>query len=120
MHEVELASRILDMLRKVAAEKEAKVLEVNLRVGELNEPSALKLWLKKLSGDEFGSTKFNITQIPLAISCTCGFSGSAKAVDPHLPEPELGITCPRCGGRDISLTSGRELELVEVKLEALG
>lgn len=119
MHEVELATRVLDALRRLAAEKKARVLEVNLRVGELNEPRALKLWLKKLGGEEFGLTKFNIASVPLTISCKCGYSGGAKAVNPHLPEPELGIACPKCGGHEISLTTGRELEFVGVKLREI-
>ena len=120
MHEVELANRVLDALRRLAVEKRARVLEVNLRAGELNEPRALKLWLKKLGGEEFGSTKFNIASVPLTISCKCGYSGGAKSVNPHLPEPELGIACPKCGGHEISITTGRELEFVGVKLGRIG
>lgn len=117
MHEVELATRVLDALRAVAKENRTKVLRVKLLVGELNEPCALRLWLKKLGGDEFRSTKFSITPIPLTISCKCGYSGGARGVNPHLPEPELGIACPRCGRHEISLTTGRELEFLEVELE---
>lgn len=117
VHEVELATRVLNAIRKITAEHRARALEVNLRVGEINEPDSLQLWLKKLGGDEFKSTKFNITQVPITIKCECGYSGSARALDTHLPEPALGITCPKCGGHGISLTSGQEFEIVDVKLE---
>jgi Zn finger protein HypA/HybF involved in hydrogenase expression len=118
MHEVTLANRVLSALRTIAAEHNAKVLEVNLQVGELNEPRALHLWLKKLGSDEFKSTKFKITQVPLSIKCKCGYSGKADLPsDTHSPEPEIEILCPRCGGHEISLTSGRELEIIDVKMK---
>jgi hydrogenase nickel incorporation protein HypA/HybF len=118
MHEVELANRVLEMLRKVATEHRARVLEVDLRVGELNEPSALRLWLRRLGGDEFRSTKFKIEVAPLTIKCGCGYLGPVNPPsDTHLPNPELEISCPKCGGREISIRSGRELEVIQVKLQ---
>jgi len=118
MHEVVLANRILNALRTITVKHDAEVLEVNLRIGELNEPRALHLWLKKLGRDEFKSAKFNIAKVPLSIKCRCGYSGKADLpADTHLPEPEIEVVCPKCGGLDISLTSGRELEIVDVKLQ---
>lgn len=117
MHEVELATRVLKALHQISADQRARVLEVNLRAGEIDEPSSLRPWLKKLGGDEFNSTRFNIVRVPIMIKCKCGYSGEAKSLDIHLPEPELGIACPKCGGHGVSLTSGTELEIVNVKLE---
>jgi len=120
VHEVELANRVLNALHQISAERGARVLEVNLRVGEVNEPSSLRLWLEKLGGDEFNSTRFNIAKVPITIKCKCGYSGEAKSLDTHLPEPELGISCPKCGGHELSITSGQELEIINVKLENKG
>jgi len=120
VHEVELATRVLKALHQISAERGARVLEVNLRVGEINEPSSLRLWLKKLGGDEFNSTRFNIARVPIMIKCKCGYSGEAKSLDTHLPEPELGIACPKCGRHEASLTSGTELEIINLKLEKGG
>lgn len=117
VHEVELATRVLSAVRKIEAEHGARALEVNLRVGEINEPGYLRLWLKKLGGNEFNSTKFNISQVPITIKCGCGYEGSARSIDTHLPEPELGIACPKCGGHELKMTSGQELEIVDVKLK---
>ncbi len=117
MHEVELATRVLKALHQISADRGARILEVNLRVGEINEPSSLRLWLKKLGGDEFNSTRFNVVRVPIMIKCKCGYSGEAKSLDTHLPEPGLGIACPKCGGHGASLTSGTELEIVNLKLE---
>ena len=91
-----------------------------MRIGEINEPSSLKLWLKTLGGDEFSSTRFNIAKVPITIKCKCGYSGEAKSLDTHLPEPELGISCPKCGGHELSITSGQELNVINVKLENKG
>ena len=120
VHEVELAMRVLKVVRQIAIENNARILEVNLRVGEINEPNSLQLWLNKLGGDEFKLTKFNISQIPITIKCRCGYVGEASSIDTHIPQPELGIPCPKCGGHEISLTSGQELEIVDVKLENKG
>jgi Zn finger protein HypA/HybF involved in hydrogenase expression len=52
------------------------------------------------------------------ISCECGYSGEIHSkVDAHSPAPELEITCPSCGGLGPKITSGRELEIVDVKLQ---
>ena len=120
MHEVELATRVLNVVRRIATEHGTRVLEVNLRVGEINEPNSLRFWLNKLGGDDFNSTKFNISPVPTTIRCKCGYVGSASSIDTHLPEPELGISCPKCGGHELSITSGQELEIVDVKLENKG
>ena len=118
MHEVELATRVLNTLRQISAERKSRVLEANLKVGEINEPSSLRLWLKKLGGNDFRFTKFKITQVPIKIKCAkCGYSGNAKSIDTHLPDPKLGVTCPKCGGHDLSINTGQELEIVDVKLE---
>ena len=120
MHEAELATRVLNALHQISADRGARILEVNLRIGEINEPSSLKLWLKTLGGDEFSSTRFNIAKVPITIKCKCGYSGEAKSLDTHLPEPELGISCPKCGGHELSITSGQELDIINVKLENKG
>jgi Zn finger protein HypA/HybF involved in hydrogenase expression len=87
-------------------------------VGELNEPSALCLWLKKLGGTEFKTTKFNIETVPLTVSCKCGYSGEINcAINTHSPAPELEITCPECGERGPIISSGRELEIISVELQ---
>lgn len=121
MHEVELATRILGALRQISSEHKSRVLEVNLKIGEINEPSSLKFWLKKLGDKEFKSTKFKISIIPITIKCkNCEYKGTAKSIDTHLPDPKLGIACPKCGVHKLSITSGQELEIVNVKLaEAL-
>lgn len=115
-----MATRVLNALRQIAAEQEGRLLEVNLRVGEINEPSSLRLWLKKLGGEEFSSTKFRISNVPITVRCKCGYAGEAKSLDTHLPDPRLGIACPKCGGHDLSITSGQELEIIDVKLDRGG
>jgi Zn finger protein HypA/HybF involved in hydrogenase expression len=120
LHEVEMATRILNALKKISAEHNARVLDVNLRVGMINEPQGVKLWLKKLGEKEFKNTKFNITSVPIEISCPCGYKGKINSTfNTHSPEPELEIACPRCRKHEIKLNSGRELEIVDVKLQEL-
>ncbi len=117
MHEVEMANRVLKALRQISAERKSRILEANLRIGEVNEPSSLKLWLKKLGGKEFSSTKFNISVVPITVDCKkCSYKGAAKSIDAHIHDAKLAIPCPKCGGHDLSITAGQELEIVDVKL----
>lgn len=117
VHEVELANRVLNALRRISGEQNARVLEVNLNVGEINEPGSIGLWLRKLGGNEFGSTRFKISKIPITIRCKCGYCGTAKSLDTHIHDPKLGVACPKCGGHELSITTGQELEIVDVKLD---
>jgi Zn finger protein HypA/HybF involved in hydrogenase expression len=104
----------------MSIEQKSRVMEVNIKVGEINEPRSLHLWLKKLGGNDFRSTKFKITKVPITINCVkCGYSGSAKSINTHLPDPKLGVACPKCGGHELSITTGQELEIVDVKLEGV-
>lgn len=120
MHEVELATRVLNTLRQMSVEHKSRMREVNIRVGEINEPESLRLWLKKLGGKDFRHTKFKITKVPITLNCAkCGYSGGAKSIDTHLPDPRLGVACPKCGGHDLSITTGQELEIVDIKLEGV-
>ena len=117
MHEVETANRGLNALRQISAGQKSRVLEVNLKVGGINEPDLLKLWLKK-QGKEFGSTKFKLTTVPITIKCKkCRYEGTAKSIDTHIHDAKLGAPCPKCRGHDLSITTGQELEIVDVKLE---
>ena len=118
MHEVMMAERILEALKGISEQHKAKVLKANIRVGEVNEPKGVLLWLKKLGGEQFKSTEFNITPISLEVSCECGYSGKVGSVAHyHSPDPELEVACPTCGGHNLELISGRELEIVDVELE---
>ena len=70
-----------------------------------------------LGGKEFKSTKFKFHIVPITVKCNnCGFSGGAKSIDTHLPDPKLAIACPRCGLHDLSITTGQELEIEDVKV----
>ncbi|KXA99748.1 hypothetical protein AKJ48_01785 [candidate division MSBL1 archaeon SCGC-AAA261O19] len=118
MHEVKIAEKILGTLRNIAEKHQARVVKANLRIGELNEPDGVLLWLKKLGGKEFESTEFEITRVPIRVSCECGYTGRVESVAHyHGTNPELHIACPKCGGHDFSLTSGQEKEIVDVELE---
>ncbi len=118
LHDVMMAERILKTLRELSKQHKAKVVSANIRVGDMNEPKGVKMWLEKLGGNEFKDTKFKIMPVPLEVTCECGYSGGVGTVAHfHSPNPELEIACPACGGHGLELTSGKELEIVNVELE---
>jgi len=100
VHEVELATRVSKDLHQISAGRGARVLEVNLRVGEINEPRSLGLWLKKLGGDEFNSTGFNIVRCQLCQSASAATPVKQKAWTPTCQSPGLELPAQNATGME--------------------
>jgi len=113
MHELGLAENILDITRKsVPGGRESAVKTIRLRVGQFAGvvPDSLKFCFDALSGDN-GMSKavLQIEQTPL--SASCGDCGDISEVEGFV------FHCPVCGGANMEIVSGNELEIVEIELE---
>lgn len=118
MYEVRIVEEILDKLRRICSQRNAKISRARLLIGELNRPNEVEKWLKKSSEAEFQSTEFEVIKSPTRISCECGYSGKIKsAVSISRDDAELKISCPRCGNKGIKLTGGLEKEVLDYELE---
>lgn len=107
MHELPVTESILNIVLKHArANKVRKVVTVHLQVGKLSdlEDEWIQRYFDYLSkGTPAEGATLKIERTPLVVQCTaCGRSFEADMQ--HLRD----LTCPSCGGRNVTLVSGRE------------
>ncbi|MEN2974006.1 MAG: hydrogenase/urease maturation nickel metallochaperone HypA [Candidatus Caldarchaeales archaeon] len=143
MHEWSIAESIITTI--VESVKYEKILEVDIRIGELRDLNieALRESLRILSEEtKLKNTKFNITVSRAVFKClSCGEEwGMSEALkimeglmtregyileedelEPpthFIPSLIVGFQkCPSCGRMDIDVRSGREIEIYSVKVE---
>lgn len=143
MHEWSIAEGIISAVLR-EAEGAKKVKEVEVRVGELRDLN-LEILSEAVSVISKGTiaegARYRFTEKPASFKCVkCGvrwgMREALREVEKRLPgegyimeeEPEPPIhflptliaglqRCPRCGGMDIVIESGQELELVKILVE---
>jgi len=108
MHEYSIACSIVNTVRDVARQNNAKkVLKVNVEIGELTfvNPEQLKFSFDAITNDtELDGAKLEVDSLPAKLSCSCGYSGNA------------GSTCPKCGTPP-KVLHGREIYVRNVEIE---
>jgi len=107
MHEMSIAQNIFDIVREEMTRHQVQKLHaVNIVVGELSAvvPSSLTFcWNILVEDTDLAETALNIRLAPLTYRCyDCGQEFTAE---------ELTFECPLCGGKEPSLTGGRELTI---------
>ena len=113
MHELGIAENILDIVRRSVPDGRASaVKKIRLRVGPFAGvvPDSLKFCFDVLSGDVgMVNAALQIEQTPLTALCRdCGKESEVK---------NFVFICPACGGGNMEIISGKELEVVEIELE---
>jgi hydrogenase nickel incorporation protein HypA/HybF len=113
MHELGITQNIMEIVQDEAGRAGLdRVTCVKLRVGRLTAivPDAMDFCfgiLKK--GTIAEEATLVITEVPLRASCTdCGEDFTVEA---------FSMVCPRCGGRSLTILSGRELEIESIEGE---
>ena len=113
MHEMSIAQNILEIVREhVPPGQESAVRAIRLRVGEQSGVVADSLefcFTAMVSGTPMEHAVLDIVEIPLVARCgTCGTESRS----------EFGFyECPKCGGTNMTLVSGSELQIVEIELD---
>jgi hydrogenase nickel incorporation protein HypA/HybF len=120
MHELSMATSVMDIILKKAKEEEAtKIYEINIEIGELlflnpeQFQFCLELVMEKTMAE--GAT-LNIRSNPSKLKCkSCGkeFRWDLLPED-HLIFPVLQC---ECGSRDLKIVEGRELNIVSIRIE---
>jgi len=115
MHELGIAENILDIVRRnVPEDRASEVGNIRLRVGPFSGvvPDSLKFCFEVLSADAgMANAVLRIEQTQLAASCRdCGNESEVK---------EFTFLCPACGGGNLEIISGKELEIVDIELNSL-
>ncbi len=89
-----------------------RVERVNLKVGKLSAvvPDSLRFCYDVVIRDTaLAGSVLNIEEIPVTAQCDgCGHGWTAEHPNFH---------CPRCGGPNVRIVSGRELEIISIDIE---
>jgi len=113
MHELSIASAILDAVRGEAEKRPgAHVTKVGVRIGALSgvEPEALSFGFSVLvQGTDLEPLALVIEPVPRRQRCpTCEFTFEVNADS---------LACPRCGSGETILAGGDELDLAYLEVE---
>ncbi|MEM4575962.1 MAG: hydrogenase maturation nickel metallochaperone HypA [Candidatus Nezhaarchaeales archaeon] len=136
MHELSMASNILEAVLEVASRYGAKkVLEVNIDVGELTllNPDQLMVAFSVLSkGTIVEGAKLNINTVKAMARCNrCGEEWESNVYSKALYIDHLIVatnldhnlraffkeTCPKCGESDFEFIAGNEFLISRIKIE---
>ena len=104
MHELSIATAVVNTACKHADGRPVSV--VSMRVGRLRQvvPASLRFYFEIVARDTVcEGAVLDLTEIDLVLRCAhcnCGWS-------PDLPV----FRCPECGGADVAIESGEELEV---------
>lgn len=112
MHELGIASSILDIVKQYVPERRAgSVRRVRVRVGEMAGvvPDSLQMCFDAVIADTpYRSAVLDIEHVPMAGACAdCG-------VDFAMAQPVF--RCPNCHGVHVVLVTGRELLVNDVEV----
>jgi hydrogenase nickel incorporation protein HypA/HybF len=113
MHELSIADAIVSIAARNARGRRVAVVEV--AVGELRQvvPGALELAFELCAtGTVVEGAELRLSRIPIRLACRrCAMESRADA---------LPLRCPLCGGLDVDVVAGEELEVEALELEEEG
>jgi hydrogenase nickel incorporation protein HypA/HybF len=110
MHELSIAESITGIAERHAAGR--RVTRVDLRVGHLRQvvPSALEFAFELVAqGTCVEGAELVMEEVPAA-----GFCRSCRV---ETPLPRFPFACSACGGFDVEVTRGEELQVDSLELE---
>ena len=112
MHELAIAQSMVEIARRHAGGRRVTRLEV--RVGHLRQvvPDSLTFALELVTqGTELEGAQLQIEHVPAAGVCReCGST---------VPLPDFPLMCSACGGLDVDVTEGEELEVESIEVAEL-
>ena len=113
MHELSIASAILDAVRAEAEKRPgAHVTKVGVRIGALSgvEPEALSFGFSILvKGTDLEPLVLEIETVPRSQRCPqCDYTFAA---------PDEDLTCPRCQRTETQFAGGDELDMAYLEVE---
>jgi hydrogenase nickel insertion protein HypA len=109
MHELHLAEDILrKIIEKAGGGKKVKEVRIALGQSRFTHLEELKEILADIAkGTVAAGAKFEFEIVPVKAACgACGAEFTAE---------KLRLDCEKCGSTDIQLTSGNQLEVIDVK-----
>lgn len=113
MHELSIAQTLLDIVSEQCFKNGYKEIEsINIKVGRASGimPDALNFAFNAIKSDSIAkNASLNIEEIPVAGICKdCNYE--------FIVEEEYVLCCPSCKNSSFIITSGRELDIVEMEV----
>ncbi len=113
MHELSIAQGILEIVQQYVPDNQAAgVRSIRVRIGPLSGvvPDSLDFSFSVIvAGTPWNGAKLDLIQVPARLQC------SACAREFEAREP--AFCCPGCGGTEVQMVSGTELEVIEIEME---
>ena len=113
MHELSIAQSLLDIVvRQCRSGGYGRIDSVNIKVGRASGvmPEALVFAFDAIKQDSLaGEATLQIEEIP--VSGQCNDCSNVFAV-----EEEYILNCPVCGSNSFQITSGRELDIIDMEV----
>ncbi|MBR3214232.1 MAG: hydrogenase maturation nickel metallochaperone HypA [Methanosphaera sp. SHI613] len=121
MHELSMASSIVDAILSTAKKNDAiKINEAVLEIGEMTmlNPEQLRFMMEILSEDTLlKDAEIIINMIPIEIECeSCGFKGESKT-DENGDHLMAVARCPECENTQVHIIQGQECNVKTIKIE---
>jgi hydrogenase nickel incorporation protein HypA/HybF len=112
MHELSIAQGIVDIVRQYVPERQGpRVASVRVRVGRLSGvvPESLEFCFGAIvAGTPYESARLRIERVPTI--CDCADCTERFETDDPV------FVCPSCGGANVRLVSGTDLQVVDLEL----
>lgn len=114
MHEISIARNVLEIVQEhVPADQRGAVRKVRLRLGCLAgvDAASLGFCFEVLVGSTpLSRAQLAVRRVPGRAGCeTCGAVFDVE---------RLGVACPSCGGTELQIRGGSELEVEAVELDS--
>jgi hydrogenase nickel incorporation protein HypA/HybF len=113
MHEVSIAGGLIGIISEQCRKSGYRRIEsVNIKIGRASGimPDALIFAFDAMKGDSIATGAIlNIEEVPVGGHCRdCNSDFTV--------EEEYVLSCPRCGGLSFHVTSGREMDIVDMEV----
>jgi hydrogenase nickel incorporation protein HypA/HybF len=112
MHELSIAQGIVDIVRQYVPERQGpRVASVRVRIGRLSGvvPESLEFCFGAIvAGTPYEAARLQIERVPTICEC----ADCAERFESQDPV----FVCPSCGGGNIRLVSGTDLQVVDLEL----
>ncbi|MBI5848345.1 MAG: hydrogenase maturation nickel metallochaperone HypA [Nitrospirae bacterium] len=113
MHELSIAQNVLDIVSEQCTRSgHTKIDSVNLRIGRASGimPDALIFAFNAIKPDSIArDALLNIEEVPVTGLCNdCASS--------FIVQEEYILNCPVCKGSSFQITSGRELDIIDMEV----
>jgi len=114
MHELGIAQSLLNLvLEHLRSSERLRVTGLKIRIGELSAVNAASLtfcFQELARGTPVEGARIDVVDVPAAFRCrSCGHIYGGTPLDAG--------ACSKCGGRDVEVSGGKELELIELQVE---